>query len=226
MTSVNEPRGATGKAEASPSPSWLKPWQQRWLALLLTHGGRRYENRLADEKKRLLGHLKGHILEIGPGPATNLRYYDPSITWTGVEPNPHLRRHAEQSLGKLHIAGSVVDAEAEDIPVPDESQDAVVCTLVLCSVRDVAAVLREVQRVIKAGGQFAFLEHVAAPLGSWNRRLQNAMTPISRCLGDGCHMNREPQVLISQARFSQVKWNPIPIRLPIPLPHIAGIAWK
>jgi ubiquinone/menaquinone biosynthesis C-methylase UbiE len=47
--------------------------------------------------------------------------------------------------------------------VADSSMDAAVCTLVMCSVSDVAATLKEVQRVLKPGGLFLFVEHVAAP---------------------------------------------------------------
>ena len=55
---------------------------------------------------------------------------------------------------------------------PDSSFAAVIITLVLCSVQDQSAVLREVQRVLKPGGKFYFMEHVIAPEGSTLRRVQ------------------------------------------------------
>ena len=36
----------------------------------------------------------------------------------------------------------------------------------MCSVRDMAASLAEVRRVLRPGGRFVFIEHVAAPRGS------------------------------------------------------------
>lgn len=45
-------------------------------------------------------------------------------------------------------------------------------TMVLCSVRDVAASLREARRVLRPGGKLLFIEHVAAPAGSPLRTMQ------------------------------------------------------
>ena len=49
---------------------------------------------------------------------------------------------------------------------PDSSFDAVVITLVLCSVHDTAATLSEVRRVLKPGGKLYFMEHVVAEWGT------------------------------------------------------------
>ena len=45
-------------------------------------------------------------------------------------------------------------------------------TMVLCSVRDVAASLREARRVLRPGGKLLFIEHVAAPAGTPLRAMQ------------------------------------------------------
>ena len=45
-------------------------------------------------------------------------------------------------------------------------------TMVLCSVRDVAASLREARRVLRPGGKLLLIEHVAAPAGSPLRAMQ------------------------------------------------------
>ena len=50
----------------------------------------------------------------------------------------------------------------EALPLDDASVDAVVATLVLCTVENPAAVLAEVARVLRPGGRFVFVEHVAA----------------------------------------------------------------
>ena len=56
----------------------------------------------------------------------------------------------------------VVQAPGESLPFPDDCFDTVALTLVLCTVPDPDAVLREVERVLKPGGRFLFLEHVRA----------------------------------------------------------------
>ena len=51
-------------------------------------------------------------------------------------------------------------APAERLPFPDGSVDAVVCTLVLCSVDDARQAIREVRRILKPDGRLVFVEHV------------------------------------------------------------------
>jgi hypothetical protein len=45
-------------------------------------------------------------------------------------------------------------------------------------------------RVLRHGGRFAFLEHVASAPGTWSRRVQALWAPVSR-LVDGCDPSRE-----------------------------------
>lgn len=55
----------------------------------------------------------------------------------------------------------LIKAEAESMPfLPDNSIDAVVSTLVLCTVRDPAQVLAEIHRILRPDGKYCFIEHV------------------------------------------------------------------
>ncbi len=67
---------------------------------------------------------------------------------------------------------------AEQLEVADNSVDAVVSTLVLCSVPNLSGTLQEILRVLKPGGRFLFIEHVAAPRGTWLRRAQQGVRPV------------------------------------------------
>ena len=53
---------------------------------------------------------------------------------------------------------------AEDLSqFPDNSFDAVIETLVLCSVSDVSKSLKEIHRILKPSGKFYFFDHIFAP---------------------------------------------------------------
>ena len=66
---------------------------------------------------------------------------------------------------------------AEDLSqFPDESFDAVIETLVLCSVNNVEDSLQEIQRVLKPGGLFCYLDHVKGPESTWLVTIQNFLT--------------------------------------------------
>ncbi|MCS4559036.1 class I SAM-dependent methyltransferase, partial [Shewanella sp. C32] len=75
---------------------------------------------------------------------------------------PALRALAEQAAARAPVPISVLDGTAEDLPAPDGSFDTAVSTLVLCSVRDLAAALGEIRRVLRPDGHFCFLEHLRA----------------------------------------------------------------
>jgi ubiquinone/menaquinone biosynthesis C-methylase UbiE len=73
-------------------------------------------------------------------------------------------QHSHPSPTANHRSGGlalrVMRAEAEALPFPDESFDAVVSTLVFCTLRDPPAALKEVHRVLRPGGRWIFVEHV------------------------------------------------------------------
>ena len=66
-------------------------------------------------------------------------------------------------------------APGEAIPLDDGSVDAVICSLVLCTVATPPAVLAEIKRVLRPGGTFRFVEHVAARPISPRRWLQRIL---------------------------------------------------
>jgi ubiquinone/menaquinone biosynthesis C-methylase UbiE len=196
------------------------------MAFLLARFGGKHERHVADRKRALLSELNGDILEIGPGTGVNLRYYGSGIRWIGVEPNPFMHPHLRQEAMRVGLKIDLRSGKAERLDIGDESMDAVVGTLVLCSVEDVRGTLREIQRVLRPGGRFVFLEHVAAPPKTWLRRLQRLVRPVSRLLADGCCPDRETWRVLVGAGFARVDYQSFRVPIPITAPHIAGVAVK
>ncbi|KHG66617.1 methyltransferase [Thermus sp. 2.9] len=177
-------------------------------------------------RRKLLGGLAGTVLEIGPGTGVNLAYLPDGVYWIGLEPNPYFHPHLRRALSLRGLSGDVLLGQAEAIPLPEGSVEAVVATLVLCSVEDPRRALAEILRVLKPGGRFVFLEHVAAPRGSGLRWAQDLLCPLWAFLGDGCHPNRETLALIREAGFARVEAASFALPLPLVAPHVAGVAWK
>lgn len=198
-------------------------WSQRLFASLMSRSQPTEYDR---HKQTLLRDLRGDVLEIGPGTGPNLAFYDKSIRWTGIEPNPAMWPYLRQEAVRLGLTVDLREGRAEQLGVPDESCDAVVSTLVLCSVRSPQWVLQEIRRVLRPGGRFVFIEHVAAPAGTGLRRFQQVIRPLWKPLTEGCHPDRETWVTIEQAGFRTVQLEHFRISAPIVGPHIAGYAVK
>jgi ubiquinone/menaquinone biosynthesis C-methylase UbiE len=126
---------------------------------------------------------------------------------------------------KLDREARVVEAPAERLPFDDDYFDTVALTLVLCTVPDPEAGLREIDRVLKPGGLFLFLEHVRSEepgLARWQDRLE---TPW-KWFGDGCHCNRDTLRMIeaSPLEVEQSDSGSLPKAVPLVKPLIRGTA--
>jgi SAM-dependent methyltransferase len=181
---------------------------------------------LANRKRAILGPLHGHVVEIGPGQGASLRYFAPGVRWTGVEPDPVSRDSVLREARRVGIAATVLDGRAEALPVSDQSVDAVVSTLVLCSVDDLEVTLREVRRVLRPEGRFAFIEHVGASHGSRLRGLQERLAPWWLGVTGECRLARDTETAIRNAGFARVaieRFSMGPGVNPVS-PGIAGVA--
>jgi hypothetical protein len=80
--------------------------------------------------------------------------------------------------------------------------------------------------VLKPGGTFVFLEHVAAPPGTRLRRIQGAIRPLWKVIGEGCHPDRDTGPAIQRAGFSKVSYENFRLPLGPVATQIAGTAIK
>ncbi len=187
----------------------------RWFAWLMTQASRWHEPLVAARKRALMTGLRGDVLEIGAGAGGNLRYLHRQVKWTGYEPN---RRLAAQIA-----SGTVI---ARKFEVDGRLYDAVIATLVLCSVADLDGTLRGIYESLRPGGQFVFVEHVGAERGSDLRRTQDRWQWLwSSCAG-GCSPNRDTERRIRAAGFAIKSIERFELPMWLARPHIAGVAVK
>ena len=173
-------------------------------------------------RAEVLAGAHGRVLEIGAGTGLNLPHYPPAVDeLVLVEPDPHMRKRLTRRASRCRRRLMIVDAGAVPLPFGDGEFDAVVSTLVLCTVPDVPEALREVRRVLRTGGRFLFLEHVGGAEGSRRLRWQRRLEPSWRRLAGDCHLSRHTLQTISAAGFD-VAWVrsedlPGPLRLGSPV---------
>lgn len=188
------------------------------------------EKCLKDWRKALLQDLSGDILELGSGTGANLAFYPNNIkSLILTEPNPHMRQQLTLKLDAYqHLPISLKDCAAESLPFPDESFDAAVSTLTLCTVKNPQQALSEIHRVLKPGGKLLFIEHVIANNRPDRLKWQRRIEPFWKILQCGCYLTRDTEKYILDAGFSLQKIHRQSMRgvPPIARPSIWGEAVK
>lgn len=176
-------------------------------------------------RREAMSNATGRLLMIGIGPGTDLLFVPPAVTSVAaVEPEATFRRMASTLAARRGIAIEIVDGVAESIPFPDNIFESVHVGLVLCSVDDVGASLREIRRVLVPGGRLVVLEHVRGD-GAMGRFQDLIARPWS-WLASGCNPNRRTIDAIATAGFDtgglrKIRRTPVP---PPCTPQLLGFA--
>jgi ubiquinone/menaquinone biosynthesis C-methylase UbiE len=183
------------------------------------------EHGLRQMRRELLSQASGRTVDLGAGTGVNLDLFPKSVSdLVLAEPDPHmLKQLRAKAVGRGGV--EVLGASAQELPFADDSFDTAVFTLVLCTVPDPAAALRETARVLKPGGKLLFIEHVRAGetgLAGWQDRLEKPW----RFLADGCYCNRDTVATIeaSPLRLVRVEQGQLPKAPPIVRPLVFGSA--
>ncbi|MEH0939213.1 class I SAM-dependent methyltransferase [Micromonospora psammae] len=184
---------------------------------------------MAEHRHRLVAGLHGQVVEVGAGNGRMFAHYPPAVTAVlAVEPEPRLRADARTAADRAPVPVTVTDGLAEALPVPDAGADAVVLSLVLCSVRDQSVALREAYRVLRPGGQLRFYEHVVADTPGLRRAQRWVDATCWPLFCGGCHTARDTVGAIAAAGFSVValdrfRFPPEGLAMPAS-PHVLGTA--
>jgi ubiquinone/menaquinone biosynthesis C-methylase UbiE len=201
------------------APSALQRGNARFYDAFLALSERRG---MRTRRRALLAGAHGRVLEIGAGTGLNIDHYPAAVDELVLtEPEPGMCWRLQQRAAASGRDATVVQAGAEDLPFPDGSFDAVVSTMVLCTVPDPAAAMAEIRRLLRPGGRLLFIEHVRADdeprLARWQDRLEAPW----RAFGEGCRCNQPTLRLLDEAglrptRLGHDRWRGMP-RIVAPL---------
>jgi ubiquinone/menaquinone biosynthesis C-methylase UbiE len=190
----------------------------------------RADQRGADaHRRRLLEGLSGRVVEVGAGHGINFQHYPATVTGVlAIEPEGTLRATAEDAAKSAPVPVTVVEGTADALPLGDGEADAVVVSLVLCSVPDQATALAEARRVLRPGGEIRFYEHVIARCQPKRTILQFAdRSGLWPKIAGGCHPARDTGAAIEAAGFTTERCERFGFSasaLEPKIPHILGVA--
>jgi SAM-dependent methyltransferase len=109
----------------------------RWFAAVYDLMSEGDERALGPIRQRLLGDLRGRVLELGAGTGFSFRYYPPGATVIATEPDPFMLRRAvtrAQALpepGAMQATIRLVQCAAEALPFRQGVFDTAVVAVVL-----------------------------------------------------------------------------------------------
>lgn len=180
-------------------------------------------------RRENLAGLSGRVLEVGAGTGTNFAFYPDTVTEVvALEPERRLAALATRAASDAPVPVTVDGGTVEQL-VDGDKFDAVVCSLVLCSVGDPKKVLNQLYSLLRPGGELRYLEHVAG-VGAHARLQKFADATIWPRVAGNCHCHRHTEETVVDAGFSvnraRREWT-FPTWVPLPTNEVAiGVAVK
>jgi ubiquinone/menaquinone biosynthesis C-methylase UbiE len=201
----------------------------RFAKMYMKAAARADQRGAEDHRRRLLEGLSGRVVEVGAGHGVNFQHYPAIVTSViAVEPEATLRATAEEAAKRAPVPVAVVEGTADALPLGDGEADAVVVSLVLCSVPDQATALAEARRILRPGGELRFYEHVIARCQPKRTILQLAdRSGLWPKIAGGCHPARDTGAAIEAAGFTTERCERFGFSasaLEPKIPHILGVA--
>ncbi len=127
---------------------------------------------------------RGRVLEVGVGTGLSLPDYEKHLEVVGIDLSPEMLEKArervdEEDLG--HVTG-LHEMDASDLKFADASFDTVVAMFVMTVVPEPEAVMRELSRVTKPGGEVMLVNHFSQREGvrGW---VERRMAPFADKIG-------------------------------------------
>lgn len=209
-------RNSTARSESGVSHPIFARVYERWARVAARRG-------TTEHRQRLLAGLAGRVIEVGAGDGANFAHYPSTVSEVvAVEPEPYLRERAQAAAKSAPVTVTVLDGVGGQLRGEDQSFDAGVAALVLCTVPDPHQALAELFRVIRPGGELRFYEHVLAH-AKWEARFQRlADATFWPHVAGGCHLARDTETSIRRAGFQvqaceRFPFSPVPLLPPDPM---------
>jgi ubiquinone/menaquinone biosynthesis C-methylase UbiE len=144
----------------------------------------RYDKSMGFIERKLLGpehrqwaagKAEGDTLEVAIGTGLNITHYTADTRLSGIDLSPEMLDLARARGRELNRQIDLRVGDAHELPYPDRSFDAVVCTYSLCNIPDHGLALSEMKRVLRSGGKLILVDHVRssfAPLFWFQRFIE------------------------------------------------------
>jgi phosphatidylethanolamine/phosphatidyl-N-methylethanolamine N-methyltransferase len=110
---------------------------------------------------------EGRVLEVGVGTGLSLPYYKKSLKITGIDLSSEMLARALERVEREGLTNveQLREMDATRLAFPDHSFDVATAMYVMTVVPDPAAVMHELARITKPGGQIIIVNHFSVERG-------------------------------------------------------------
>jgi len=150
------------------------------------------------------------VLEVGVGTGLSLPDYHPDNTIVGIDASEEMLRLAHERVAKKGLKNieSLVEMDAQKMTFEDASFDVVVAMYVMTVVEDPKAVMDELKRVCKPGGDIYIVNHFSAEKAGVRLKFERMIANFAELLGWHADMPMTP--LLTNAGIEIVKISKLP----------------
>lgn len=133
---------------------------------------------------QVLNETRGRVLEVGVGTGLSLPDYKKHLEVVGIDLSPEMLEKARERVNEedLDNVTGLHEMDAADLKFADGSFDTVVAMFVMTVVPEPEAVMRELSRVTKPGGEVLLVNHFSQREGlrGW---MERRMAPFADKIG-------------------------------------------
>lgn len=161
-----------------------------------------FELKIEKDRYEMLHDLNGQVLDVGSGTGVNFKYFNKNVQVLAVEPSKEMQEKSIEKIGSKNIKllnFGVNDNRLID-KIEEKSLDAIVCTLVLCTIPNPEKAIENFKIWLKPAGKLIIIEHVHSD-NNFQSKLENILNPIWKKIAEGCNLNRKTEELILEKGF-------------------------
>ena len=155
--------------------------------------------RWAAPKRAFYAPMRGKVLFLAVGTGLDVEFFPSGQDVTGLDISAGMLEKAQSRVREYAGKINLLETDAQEMALADSTFDQVFTSCTFCSVPDPLQGLREVNRVLKPGGELRMFEHTGSRWFPFNLMLR-AMNPLTRRLGP--EVIRDTVSNVSRAGFA------------------------
>lgn len=165
-----------------------------------------FEEKIEKDRERMLNKLNGTVLDVGSGTGVNFEYFNDKVKVFAVEPSKPMLDKSIQKINNKNIELINLDINDEKLnnKISENSLDAIVSTLVLCTIKNPDKAIDNFKKWLKPDGKLIIIEHIHSNKKS-KARIETLLNPLWKIFAEGCNLTRHTDELIKSKGFTPLE---------------------